>query len=201
MRNEATRRAEIARRYDKDKGERPRVSQAVLRCAQLRRLFQARYGHVLPDEDAGREDAFVMINHLAKRPDAQRLVPAFLSLWCPWMTTDEIGAMTTKVIAKPLRWKADTLAARLNLEHAERQRHRITTIGATDLTKEQREARRRSRKQQRKKLKRRAQGVKPRAEYEANSLSRTKPWEAEGISRSTWGRRRRRAKPVQGEQS
>ena len=33
----------------------------------------------------------------------------------------------------------------------------------------------------------------PRAEWLARSLSRTKPWEAEGISRSTWERRRNKA--------
>jgi hypothetical protein len=37
---------------------------------------------------------------------------------------------------------------------------------------------------------RRAKGVKPRAVYLETSLSRTKPWEAEGISRRTWERRR-----------
>lgn len=30
----------------------------------------------------------------------------------------------------------------------------------------------------------------PRAEYESQSLSRRRPWEAEGISRATWYRRR-----------
>ena len=38
-----------------------------------------------------------------------------------------------------------------------------------------------------------------RAEYEAASLARTRPWEAEGISKSTWYRRRQRrrqAEPV-----
>lgn len=29
----------------------------------------------------------------------------------------------------------------------------------------------------------------PRAEYEANGISRSKPWEAFGISRATWYRR------------
>lgn len=36
---------------------------------------------------------------------------------------------------------------------------------------------------------RRANGCMTRAEYEGNSLSRNKPWEAEGISRRTWYRR------------
>jgi hypothetical protein len=36
---------------------------------------------------------------------------------------------------------------------------------------------------------RRSKGVKPRHEYEANSLSATKPWQQLGISRSSWYRR------------
>lgn len=34
----------------------------------------------------------------------------------------------------------------------------------------------------------------PRAEYEANSLTRSKPWEAVGMSRATWYRK---GKPLQ----
>lgn len=40
---------------------------------------------------------------------------------------------------------------------------------------------------------RRRNGVVPRSDYEANSLSKTKPWEAEGISRRTYERRRKAA--------
>jgi hypothetical protein len=35
--------------------------------------------------------------------------------------------------------------------------------------------------------------AEPRADYESQSLCRQRPWEAEGISRSTWYWRRRRA--------
>jgi hypothetical protein len=34
-------------------------------------------------------------------------------------------------------------------------------------------------------------GVKPRAEYEGNSISRSRPWLAEGVSRTSWYRLRR----------
>lgn len=40
----------------------------------------------------------------------------------------------------------------------------------------------------RKETKRRAAGVVPRAEYEANSISKAKPWEAVGMSRAAWYR-------------
>jgi len=44
----------------------------------------------------------------------------------------------------------------------------------------------------RRRKKRRAKGMKSRADYlEANSLSRDKPWVAEGISRAQWYRKQR----------
>jgi hypothetical protein len=188
MRNAAARRAEIAQRYQRDKGERRPVSRATLRIAELRRLFTKRYGLVLTDDDAGRDDAFIMCNHIAMRPDADRRIPAFLSLWCPWMAQDEARTFTAKIIAKPIRWRADKLAAKLQLTEDERRRHRITTIGAIDLTKEQRKARRRLRDRLLKEAKRRQAGAKQRSDYEANSLTRTKPWERLGMSRASWYR-------------
>jgi hypothetical protein len=188
METAAARQAAIARRYAAKKREREPVSLAALRIAELRRLYTARYGHALPDDDAGRDDALLMAHHLAKRPEAERLIPAWLSLWCPWMAPDDVAAMTTKVVAKPLRWRADRLAARLNLNEAERRRLRITTIGACDLTRKDRLARRKQRARDSQEARRRAAGAKSRAEYEANAVSRTKPWEALGMSRRTWYR-------------
>jgi predicted ArsR family transcriptional regulator len=39
--------------------------------------------------------------------------------------------------------------------------------------------------------------AQPRAEYEAQSLSRAKPWEALGMSRATWYRRGKPAPPLE----
>jgi hypothetical protein len=186
MPNMGARRAEIARRYER--AERPRVSMATLRIAELRRLYRNRYGHVLPDDDAGRDDAEIMAHHLAKRPDAERNIRVWLGLWCPWMADAELANITTRVIARPLRWRADRLAIQLNLNEAERRRLRITTIGAVDLTKEQRKARRRARDRALKEARRRAAGAKLRAEYEANSASRNRPWDALRMSRRSWYR-------------
>jgi hypothetical protein len=188
MASAAGRHAEIARRYDNGKGERQPVSMAVLRIAELRRLLTARYGLVLTDDDAGRDDALVMAHHLAKRPEAERRIPAWLSLWAPWMTSDEVADLTTMVIAKPLRWRADKLAIRLHLTEDERRRLRITTIGAIDLTKAERLARRRLHKRLYKEARRRHAGAKPRTEYEANSINRIKPWVVLGMSRASWYR-------------
>jgi hypothetical protein len=110
MATAAAKHAEIELRYNAQRRERDPVSIAALRIAELRRLFVARYGHVLPDDDAGRDDALIMGHHLAERSDAERRIHAWLSLWAPWMTPNEAAAMTGKVLARPLRWGADKLA-------------------------------------------------------------------------------------------
>ena len=68
---------------------------------------------------------------------------------------------------------------------------RKSTRGGAN-TKQQMKDRRKAcrRERQRDQAYRRANGAKPRARYEAESLARVKPREAEGISRRTWYRRR-----------
>lgn len=181
------RRAEVERRYKRR--DRPPVSIASVRIAELRRLLTARYGRALPDDDCGRDEALVMAHHIARRPgDHRKLIAAWLSLWAPWMAAEQVHAMIITVTANPIRWRADKLAVRLHLTEAERRRLHITTIGAVDMTKQERARRRRERKRLRKQQLRREQGVKPRADYEAKSISRNKPWQALGMSRRTWYR-------------
>jgi hypothetical protein len=88
------------------------------------------------------------------------------------------------------------LGEKLQLTAAVRDELKIKTIDACDETKEQRlervHERRREGDKEAKRRKRAAEGRKPRQQYEAGSFSRTKPWEAEGISRPTWERRRAR---------
>jgi hypothetical protein len=92
--------------------------------------------------------------------------------------------------------RADDLAEILDLKYADRQRLAVCTIGAVDVSKRERAAARKQRKRERDRIraaiKRRKRGAVSREEYLAESLSRTRPWEREGISRSTWERRRRR---------
>jgi hypothetical protein len=183
---------EIAIRYRN--GKKP-VSMAPLRCAELRRLFVDRYGRVLPDDDAGRDDARIMCHHLALMSGDQHIrMKSWLTVWTPWMSADEVASLIANVIAKPIRWRADPMAARLGLKEADRARLGITTIGAVDMTKAEREAARKAQKREAKREQRRKHGTKPRAEYLATSAERTKPWIAEGISRRTWYRRNRQAR-------
>ena len=184
------RRAEINR----ERRRRP-VSIVALRLAELNRLLTDRHGgEVLADDDAGREDVMIVVHHLAGCVgDQSRKIAAWIALRAPWMAAEEAEGIVTAAIAKPRRWRADTLAKRLNLMEADRRRMRITTIGSVDCPKEQR-ARNRAESEATSgtaasAAKRHAAGATPRS----NSLSNTKPWLVVGICRRTWERRRARA--------
>lgn len=93
--------------------------------------------------------------------------------------------------------RAAKLGDLLQVTAAEREAFKIRTIDATDETREARQDRlaadRRARDAERKRAER---GRIPWPAYQARSLSAQKPWEAEGICRRTWERRRRRVASV-----
>jgi hypothetical protein len=165
---------------------------ARLRLRDIEALFAFRYGKVLTDDDAGIEDAIILAHHVRnRRGDQRRNITATLRRWAPWLTAERANAIVIKAIDRPRRWKATTLGWRLGLTADHRAMLGITTIRAVDCTDEQMAENRKAKARQRTEANRRAKGAVPRADYEANSLSRTKPWEAEGISRRTWERRRK----------
>jgi hypothetical protein len=88
---------------------------------------------------------------------------------------------------------ADNLARFLGVTYAQRQALRLTTIGSVNVKRRDRKEIRKIRDKIKKEQKRRAAGVRPRSEYEATSLSRTKPWRAVNLSRRTWERHRNKA--------
>jgi hypothetical protein len=200
MQEHATKRhAEIDRRYRRDRAKRqrprPDVPLAAIRIAELRRLYRSRWGPTLPDDDAGRDDALVMAHHLARRHgDAQHHIEMYLQVNAPWMDKIEAESLVATVLVNPIRFRADTLAERMNLTWKERERLGIKTIGAVDVPKAERERRRhqrkRSRDRTRREQRRRAKGAEPRSRYLAKALAQTRPWEALGISRRSWYRRR-----------
>lgn len=118
---------------------------ASLRLNDLARLFRARYGVVMPDDDAGRDDIAVAVNHLASLPRPKGRIHAWLCLWCPWMTIADQERITAAAIMHQQHWTADQLAWRLRLTDADRTALGITTIGAIDCSKRQRTMRRKAR--------------------------------------------------------
>lgn len=164
-----------------------------LRMRDLQTVFWHRYkGRELSPDDSGKEDALVAVHHLLNYAiDPQGRARAWLAEWCPWMHDLEARRLIRTAIDQPRRYRADTLAIRLNLTAAERSRLDVTTIGAVDMLKEKRAARRRQRDRARKERERRDRGAKTAAEIKTNSKSRQAPWKAAGMSRATWYRRHR----------
>jgi len=81
------------------------------------------------------------------------------------------------------------LGKRLRLTNAERQWFKLWTIRPHNMNKEELAAQRRSKDRERKRRQRRQHGCRSRTAYIAQSKSRQKPWEKQGISRRTWYRR------------
>jgi hypothetical protein len=158
----------------------------------LRLLYHRMQQSNIPDDwyawqVHGREISRVIISHLARMPNARERIEEFTARY-PGLPQADIDA----IIAKPRRWNAEQLGNLLSLTPEERASLRITTIRARATPTREMKPAKRERARLRRIAKRRAKGVKPRAKYESESLSRTQPWEAEGIKRSAWYARRKR---------
>ncbi len=147
-------------------------------------FFAYTSGAILPDDDAGRDDVLILAQHAARlNGDPARNIAGHVQQWCPWMGEAELAALVRRVLARPIKWTADALGHRVGLLDVVRTMLRITTIRPIDVPAAELERRRRDRWN----AKRR---TRTRIEYLAASLSRAKPWEAEGVCRRTWERRR-----------
>jgi hypothetical protein len=157
------------------------------RVRDLVRFFAFTYGAALPDDDGGRDDFFILAHHAARlNGEPERNIRNHAWEWCPWMPEAELDATVRRVLAKPYKWRPDTLGRKIGLRDSVRTLLGITTIRPIDVPPEQFERGRRERANaKRRKV--------TRAEYEANSLTKTEPWKAEGICRRTWERRRAQA--------
>lgn len=134
---------------------------AAIRIAELNRLFRARHGEVLPDNETGRKAVFIAAQHLIQLAGhPQQRIMSWAALRAPWMTVAEVQEILATVATDPKTWKADTLAWQLGLTYADRQTLKITTIGAIDCNQAQRQAKRRMADKLRKRAARKARKIK-----------------------------------------
>jgi hypothetical protein len=165
-----------------------------LRLGDMRRYYRHRYGHTLPDDDAGREDLYELLLPISLGTEPQRKMQNAVQIWAPWMQSDEAGQLFDRINRMPCHLRKRTareLGERLNLKNHERDALATRTIAAIDLTPEQLRERRKAKEPNRRRRRRRSAGSRPREIYLANSLSRKKPWETKGNSRATWYRQHR----------
>jgi hypothetical protein len=171
------------------------------RLTELSRIARHLYtdetrDYVLPETSKGRALAIAIITHLyrAGRRNGHWLFD-FCKARAPWLDPNEIDLTNLKPE------KADSLGVKIGLTDELRTRLGVTTIRPCDknfyeyqtLTQK----RRRQRDRDRKRRRREAEGCMRRADYEAESLSRSQPWLKEGICRRAWERRRKLGKANQ----
>jgi hypothetical protein len=105
------------------------------------------------------------------------------------ITKAEARAALDQAEDMPHAWKADDIAHYLGIFFADRKELGLKTIGSVDVGKGARKVLRQREDRMYQQRKRRARGAKPLAQYEAEALSNTRPWERHGISRAQWYRR------------
>jgi hypothetical protein len=164
-----------------------------LRLGDLCRLFRSRYGLVLPDDDAGRADLNDLLTIISLGANADIKMAAAADLWAPWMPGTEAQEAIDYINRTPIearRLSPEELGRRHMVTQGQRERLGLRQIWPVDMDVDQMKAFRKAKANQRKRDKRRKAGAKPRAEYEADSINRTKPWLEAGVSRRTWYRKR-----------
>ncbi len=171
-------------------------SRELQRIREIEKLIRHRHGSMIPDP-VGTDDVDTCLAYLravALTPRTQDLV-SWSQKWAPWV--DQITLQTIAAAGTGRRWmiKADAVARLLSVTMADRTKLGLRTIGACDMSiedrKKQAKASKRERDRNRQEQKRRAEGREDRASYEATSLTRLKPWEAAGMSRAAWYRTQR----------
>jgi hypothetical protein len=164
-----------------------------LRLGDLRKLFRDRYGATLPDDDAGREDLRELLLPVSLAPNADIKMPNVIEVWAPWMQPDEARELIDEINRTPIQHRKPTarqLGKRQSLTNSNRERLKLWTIAACDMSPAQMAKWRKTKAKAKMRRIRQSRGSKSRAEYEAQSKSRAKPWEQEGISRAQWYRRK-----------
>lgn len=144
--------AEIAKRYRKRKKRKlaSATQFTAIRIAELNRVLTSRYGEQVPNDATGRKAIAIVAHHLVRLDGHPKMrLSNWASLHARWLTIDRIESILCEAVNRPRKWKADTLAHEIGLTMEERQRLRITTIGAVDCNKDERKARRKELKRQR----------------------------------------------------
>jgi hypothetical protein len=167
-----------------------------VRLGHVRRVLQSRYGVKVPDDDAGYEDLRVYLHTKAQcclPRNRERALLNEIDLMAPWMPVDRARQVAAEIATKPMKLTSITLGQMLNLSSEERVCLSVWQIRAVGETTEDMKERRRQRNRDLQRIKRARDGSQTREQYRRSALSNTKPWEAMGVCRRTYERRRAKA--------
>jgi len=190
----------------KDNGKLRRRRNSNFDFAAKRRreiVLHARYVGAMDTEDRSRW-LIAWLWHYQSRDPIWALIEAARTMWRPnrpinWeeqaciptITEAEASAITEEASITRKHLTADNLARFLGVTYEQRQALGLTTIGSVNVKKRARQELRKLRACKALAAKRRANGIRVRAEYEANSIAAKA--RAEGVSRMTIYRRNRAA--------
>ena len=167
----------------------------TMRLREIEAVIRHRHGNGIPDPDGSDdvETCHAYLRAVAFTPGVQDLA-SWSKVWAPWATEADIESISAQRSRRKRMIGAEPTARLLFVTLVERNALGLRTIGACDVSVDERRKlaieEKRIRDRARQEQKRRAQGRVTRDSYEAASLSSLKPWLAEGISRRTWERRR-----------
>ncbi len=140
---------EIARRYARHaKVSKRSRSMAAIRLAELTRWLDDMHGQGV-ELEPGEPSILIarlFAHHMGALPDMPRRVKGWIDRYTPWLSLASQERLIAEVAGCPLKWSADKLAWKLGLTDEQRSRLKITTIGAIDCSREQRQARRKKRR-------------------------------------------------------
>ena len=142
-------RHEVALRYGRARRRRGDTINFIgrQRLRDLSRFFHHRYRSLtLPDDDFGREDLAVALDHIVWRLDSAVVLRTWVQSWAPWISESELETM---VNAAGRAWSATALGTHLGLTDDERTELKITTIAPRGLTEAKWKEIRKSRKRKR----------------------------------------------------
>jgi hypothetical protein len=156
--------------------------------AHLRKVFEGRIAEHLYDAEPDRKHVIALLRVLASIPNIRSsTLMQNAWRWVPSATKGEIDDLVSKASSRPCVFRKETLGRLIRLTDDERKKFKAWSIWPIDLSLAEARLRRQEHDRDQKAENRIKAGATPRSE----SLSQTQPWVAEGISRSTWERRRR----------
>ena len=180
----------IDRRYRERRRRHPPPRLAQLRKSELRKVLQKKFGSIVADTADGRNLCRAVAVHMARDLDAGRRIPSWMSLYAPWMTSEEVSSLVAAVTAVDDNGRfilplptADDLGRLLGISIDQRDTWGLCTIGAIDDSPAKRRARRKAKAREREARRRTHRGPRP------TPKSTARPWEKFGVSRATWYRR------------
>lgn len=112
-----------------------------LRYGALLKLFRHRWGHVLPDDDAGRDDLWLLVNNVSlAAAEPEKKMHHVIEMWAPWMSEEERSAYVKHVLGLDICERTPTakeLGERLGLTNTEREALKLWPFLPIDKTEDE----------------------------------------------------------------